>query len=277
MLPIPVAPLEEQNAVVDFLDRETAAIDAFIADQEVLVALLAERRAATISYAVTNGLVPTAPRKESGVDWLGSVPAHWTVNRFSRCVQINEGQVDPEKTPYVDMVLIAPNHVQSGTGVLVGRESAGAQGAVSGKYLARQGQVIYSKIRPALAKVVIAPSPCLCSADMYALDANPRALSNQFLKWILLSRAFTDYAIDQSARVAMPKLNHETLKAAPIWYPPLTEQRAIVDYLDRETSQIDGAIADAREAIALSKERRFALISAAVTGKIDVRDQRRAG
>ena len=107
---------------------------------------------------------------------------------------------------------------------------------------------------------------------MYALETESSALSNDYLRWVLLSQAFTDYAIDQSARVAMPKLNPDTLKAAPIWYPELDEQSAILDYLEHETAETDAAISDAREAISLSKERRAALISAAVTGKIDVRN-----
>lgn len=269
---VPLVPLEEQLAIADFVERETAEIDAFIADQEELIGLLTERRAATITHAVTKGLDPSAPMKDSGIEWLGEVPERWLVNRLSRCVRINEGQVDPERVPFADMILIAPNHVEAKTGRSGSFESAAAQGAESGKYLVRSGQVIYSKIRPGLAKVILAPFDCLCSADMYGLDArSDDELDNRFLRWLMLSQPFTDYAIDQSARVAMPKLNQETLGAAPVWYASIDEQRDIADYLDRETAELDATIADAREAIALSKERRAALISAAVTGKIDVR------
>ena len=273
-LPIPVPEVKVQRLVADFLDRETAEIDAFIADQDELIGLLAERRAATISHAVTKGLDPTVRMKESAVEWLGDVPEHWTVNRLSRCVRINEGQVDPEAEPFVDMILIAPNHIESRTGRTREFETAREQAAESGKYLVRRGQVIYSKIRPALAKVVVAPFDCLCSADMYGLSAtDSRSLSNQYLRWMLLSQSFTDYAIDQSARVAMPKLNQDTLGAAPVWYPSLQEQHAITAWITRETTELDATISDAEEAIALSRERRAALISAAVTGKIDVHER----
>ncbi|MFJ4172742.1 restriction endonuclease subunit S [Microbacterium sp. NPDC089696] len=269
---IALPPFSMQLQFADYLDRETAEIDTFIAEQEEFIGLLTERRAASITHAVTRGLDPSAPMKDSGVGWLGEVPEGWRVNRFSRCVRINEGQVDPERQPFSDMILIAPNHVEARTGRSGGFETAAAQGAESGKYLVRSGQVIYSKIRPGLAKVIIAPFDCLCSADMYGLDArHDEELTNEYLRWLMLSQPFIDYAIDQSARVAMPKLNQETLGAAPIWYPRIDEQRDIVDYLNHETAELDATIAEARESIALSKERRAALISAVVTGKIDVR------
>lgn len=268
---IPTPPPDEAKAISDYLDRETAEIDAFVADQEELIRLLHERRRATISRAVTKGLDADVPMKTSGNQWIDEVPADWTVNRFSRCVRVISGQVDPKSQRYIDMVLIAPNHVESGTGRLIELETAREQGADSGKYLVAKGQVVYSKIRPALAKAIIAPVSCLCSADMYGLDGNPGDLKNAFIRWYLLGQDFTNYAIDQSARVAMPKLNQDTLGAAPICYPSLDEQERICAFLEEETEQIDSAIQDAKRAIGLLIERRASLITAAVTGKIDVR------
>ena len=266
-------PYEEQVDIANFLDRETGEIDEFIRDQEELIQLLNEYRAATISQAVTKGLDPEVPMKSSGNQWIDEVPASWTVNRFSRCVRVVSGQVDPRSERFIDMVLIAPNHVEAGTGRLLEMETAREQGADSGKYLVAKGQVVYSKIRPALSKVIIAPVACLCSADMYALDGATRDLTNEFIHWYLLGRPFTNYAIDQSARVAMPKLNQDTLGAAPICYPSLEEQKRICAFLEQETGEIDSAIRDANKAIGLLIERRASLISAAVTGKIDVRER----
>jgi type I restriction enzyme S subunit len=271
-IPLAQPPLSEQRAISSYLDHETSEIDAFIGDQEELIELLKERRAATITQSVTKGLDEDAEMKDSGVEWLGKVPAHWTINKFGRCVRISSGQVDPRVEPFSSMVLIAPNHVESGTGKLLGLETAEEQGADSGKYEVAKGHLIYSKIRPNLMKVVTAPVDCLCSADMYGLNADPSQITNDFLKLLLLSRPFHDYAVDQSMRVAMPKLNHDTLKAVPLWFPSLEEQETIVKHVEYELDEIDAAIADAKEAIELSKERRAALISAAVTGKIDVRN-----
>ncbi|WP_428849515.1 restriction endonuclease subunit S [Rhodococcus sp. BGS-1C] len=210
-----------------------------------------------------------ADYRRSGVGYLGSVPVHWTVSRFSRHIRINGGQVDPRIEPFRSMPLIAPNHIEPETGKLTALESAEDQGADSGKYLVTQGQLIYSKIRPNLAKAITAPTDCLCSADMYGLSPNPTVLESDFALRVLLSRPFTDYAIDSSMRVAMPKVNHESLGAAPIWFPPLEEQRKIVDFIDRETDKIDALIAKQMQLITTLREDRAATITQAVTKGLD--------
>jgi type I restriction enzyme, S subunit len=258
------------NDIVRFLDRETAKIDALIAEQQRLIELLKEKRQAVISHAVTRGLDPDASMRPSGVEWLGHVPAHWEVKSFQRCVAIAEGQVDPEAAPYADLPLIAPNHIESGTGRLVEVTSAAEQGAESGKYLCERGDVIYSKIRPALRKACIAPAQSLCSADMYPLRGM-HGLLNAFLFWYLLSEPFSALAVLESERVAMPKINRESLKPVQLPVPPPAEQEQIVAYLCVETMKLDELSAEAEKAILLLQERRTALISAAVTGKIDVR------
>ena len=269
-LELPLPPIAEQAHIAAFLDRETAKIDALMAEQERLIELLKEKRQAVISHAVTKGLNPDAPMKDSGIEWLGEVPAHWEIRRFQRCVYVVEGQVDPEAAEYASLALIAPNHIESGTGRLLGLESAEVQAAESGKYPCRKGDVVYSKIRPALRKACIAPQDCLCSADMYPLRGFA-GLSNGFLLWSMLSEQFSSLAVVESQRVAMPKINRESLKAVPLLVPPASEQAAIVTRIERETAKLDALTAEARRAIDLLQERRTALISAAVTGQIDVR------
>ncbi|MBX7224281.1 MAG: restriction endonuclease subunit S [Blastocatellia bacterium] len=269
-LPVLMPSPEEQSKIAAFLDFETASLSALIAEQERLIELLKEKRQAVISHAVTKGLDPNVPMKDSGIEWLGEVPAHWEVLKFQRCVFVAEGQVNPEQSPYKEMILIAPNHIESNTGRIISLETAEEQGAESGKYLCKQGDVIYCKIRPALRKVCIAPQDSLCSADMYPLRPF-QGLNNGFLCWFLLSEQFSMQAILESDRVAMPKINRESLKELPITFPPFEEQTSITSFLNSETAKIDELITEAQRAIELLKERRSALISAAVTGQIDVR------
>ena len=208
---------------------------------------------------------PRYPKyKASGVEWLGDVPEHWGVMRFQRCVDVAEGQVDPEDAVFSRMSLIAPNHIESGTGRLLGLESATEQGAESGKYLCKAGDVVYSKIRPALRKVCIAPEDCLCSADMYPLRSHS-GLINPFLFWLILSEEFSALAVLESERVAMPKINRESLKAVVLAVPSSVEQTKIASFLDRETSKIDGLVGEQRRLMELLKEKRQAVISHAVT------------
>ncbi len=270
-LPALIPPEHEQTQIARFLDHETAHIDALIAEQQRLIELLKEKRQAVISHAVTKGLDPTVPMKDSGVEWLGAVPEHWRVMKFVRCVQIAEGQVDPKVSPYSEMALIAPNHVESGTGRLIAIETAEEQGAESGKYVCEAGNVIYSKIRPALRKVCLAPVDCLCSADMYPLDAT-NGLSNQYLLWVILSEPFSVLAVLESERVAMPKINREALNEVFLAVPPESEQDVIGQYVSETVARLDRLISEAVDSITYLDERRSALISAAVTGKIDVRN-----
>jgi type I restriction enzyme, S subunit len=267
---VPVPPKGEQVSILRFLDRETAKIDALIAEQQRLIELLQEKRQAVISHAVTKGLNPNAPMKDSGVEWLGEVPEHWMVASLRRYIRIAEGQVDPRLEPYSTMTLIAPNHIESGTGLLTSLETAGEQGAESGKYLCDLGDVIYSKIRPALRKACIAPEACLTSADMYPLKAMA-GMSNEFLLNFLLSPQFSALAIVESERVAMPKINRDALLAVSVAVPPLSEQHEICSHIKQLTIHIDQLTVQASSSIRVMNERRSALISAAVTGQIDVR------
>ncbi len=271
----PIPPLAEQLSIIDLLDRETTEIDGLVAKKERLIELLQEKRAALITRAVTKGLDPNVSMKDSGVEWLGEIPAHWEVKQFRHCCSISEGQIDPRSESFNDRVLIAPNHIESGTGRILFTETAEEQGAISGKYLVREGEIIYSKIRPALNKACVAGGDWLCSADMYPIRINEDLLSRFFLYYVL-SEPFVRLMVDESMRVAMPKINRDKLKSCPILLPPATEQKKITDFVDYEVRKIDSLITKIREGIEKLNEYRTALISATVTGKIDVREEFRS-
>lgn len=156
----------------------------------------------------------------SGVEWLGGVPEGWIVRRMKFVATVTEGLVDPSIEAEGDRPLIGPNHIQSGTGRILMLQSGSDQGAISGKYRVRPGQVIYSKIRPALNKVAIAEGDWLCSADMYPLTPSDDVAA-RFLMYWLLSAPFVRLAVDESMRVAMPKVNRDTLGSMWAVLPPL--------------------------------------------------------
>lgn len=270
VLPYPKE-VETQERIASYLDRETARIDALIAEKERMLALLEEKRTALISRVVTCGLDSDVPFKPSGQEWLNEIPAHWPTTKLSWDVFISEGQVDPEDGRFSEMILIAPNHIESRTGQVMYMETSADQGAISGKYLCKKGDVLYSKIRPALRKVALADEDCLCSADMYALRPSERLLP-QYLQYFLLSEDFSTWAELESARVAMPKINRETLSAIRIPVPPLQEQEHIVAEIRNGTERIDLQRKAIRRSIDLLKERRAALITAAGTGKLPLEE-----
>jgi len=269
-LPVPLPSVDDQLAVLDALEKSKSQVELIVAAKQRAIDLLAEKRKAIIATAVTRGLDPKVKLRDSGVPWLGEIPAHWQLLKFAWCVTIAEGQVDPEDDKFSAWPLIAPNHVESGTGRLLGLESAADQGAISGKYECRPGDVIYSKIRPALRKATIAPKACLCSADMYPMRVVRERLTPEYLLHYLLTDAFSVWALLESNRVAMPKINRESFIELRMPVPPLDEQRTIVEHITRETAKLDAVRAATERTIALLKERRSALIAAAVTGQLDV-------
>jgi type I restriction enzyme, S subunit len=177
--------------------------------------------------------------------WFGSVPSDWNVDRFKRIATIRNGQVDPEDDRYKDLPLFAPNHIESGTGRLLEVESADAQGAESGKFLVEPGEVVYSKIRPELRKVIVAPFKGLCSADMYPVRP-AHGIEPRFLYYEMLSESFSQYTLLESVRVAMPKINRKTLGECIFVYPDRMQQARICEYLDSSCAAIDAAVASKR-------------------------------
>lgn len=271
-IPVLVPPPEEQSAIVCFLNYATHRLDKAIRAKRKTIALLNEQKQVIIHRAVTRGLNPDVPLKDSGIPWLGQIPAHWELRRFKFLASINNGQVDPKKATFKNLPLIAPNHIKSGTGVLLFQQTADEQGADSGKFLVRPGQVIYSKIRPNLRKATIAPVECLCSADMYPITVKTDLLSAEYLLVLLLSQPFTKFAVDCSMRVAMPKINREALANCLLWLPLLDEQSKILEFIKRESAPFESANLRLEREIELLREYRTRLIADVVTGKLDVRE-----
>ena len=270
-------PYPEQAAIVRFLDHADRRIRRYIRAKQKLIALLEEQKQALIHQAVTGQIdvrtgQPYPAYRPSGVEWLGDVPEHWMLKRFKFLAQVTSGQVDPRRPEYRGKILVAPNHIRSSTGEIVHLETAEDQGADSGKYEVRRGQVIYSKIRPNLRKAAIAPLDCLCSADMYPITVREAELWPAYLLLLLLSPPFTKYAIDCSLRVAMPKVNRDALGGCWIWYPSLKEQDSLLEFTKSVGGPSDLAVAQAAREVSLLREYRTSLIADVVTGKLDVRE-----
>ncbi|MEI8375293.1 MAG: restriction endonuclease subunit S [Planctomycetota bacterium] len=271
-IPILIPPREQQCLIVRFIDHLDRRVRRYVHAKRRLVSLLNEQKQAIINRAITRGLDPNVRLKPSGVEWLGEVPEHWSLKRFKFVTRITSGQVDPREIENRNQILIAPNHIESGSGRITQEETAAIQGADSGKYQVRLGQIIYSKIRPNLRKAAIARTDCLCSADMYPIWPKESELRPKYLLMLLLSEPFTKYAVDCSMRVAMPKINRQALGECWLWYPRLSEQDAILAYLSQNLALPDAVATTARRELELVREYRTRLIADVVTGKLDVRE-----
>lgn len=277
--------LYEQKKIANFLDKKISQFDYIISKKEGLIEKLEEAKKSLISEVVTGkmkviknddgyDLVKRSndEMKDSGVEWLGEIPKDWEVKKFSHIIKISNGQVNPKIEPYSNMILIAPNHIRSNMGKIIALETANSQGADSGKYFCNKGDIIYSKIRPNLCKVCIAPLDCLCSADMYPMKTDSKLLNQEYLLWILLSDNFTKYVVLDSDRVAMPKVNRESLSKFKIPVPTLQEQNLLNTVLKDKDKNIDCLISKIKLQIEKLKEAKQSLISEAVTGKIEIMD-----
>lgn len=166
------------------------------------------------------------------------LPNGWKKVGLFDVVSIESMLVDPKKEPYSEMNLIAPDHIQSETGVVLALVPTKEQHAISGKYLVKEGDVIYSKIRPYLKKACRATEECLCSADMYPFTVSDQ-MDASYLLHMLLSETFTKYANTCSARTGIPKINREDLALFQFYLPPIEEQKKIAATLSVWDSAVE--------------------------------------
>jgi type I restriction enzyme S subunit len=267
-------PPAEQRAIAAFLDRECGKIDALVAEQERLIALLKEKRQAVISHAVTKGLDPTAPMKDSGVPWLGQVPAHREVKRLKRGARIVYGlgqppEYQPEGTPFVRATNVKQGFLSTDSLTFVDPTHLPAHRITR----LEVGDIVVVRscaYTGDSAIVTVEWGGAISGFDM-VVQVQPPA-SPAFVAAALLSRYVLEGQIRLlRLRAAQPHLNAEELGDIVLAVPPIDEQEAVAAIIGSQCGRLDTLITEAERAIALLKERRAALISAAVTGKIDVR------
>ena len=279
--PVSLPSRSDQIEIAAFLDRETARIDALIAEQETLLALLAEKRQATISHAVTRGLDPNVPMKDSGIAWLGEVPAHWHVHALRR--EIHGGLSNG----------IFKKKEEFGAGVLlvnvfdIYRQDFKIDCARLDRvrctteeiqtYRLQQGDLLFvrSSLKQEGIGVVAVAGSCNepLVYECHLIRARPKmaSLNGRYASYLFNSTPYRQHLIRSAKVTTMTTIDQEAIQATPVLVPPLADQLSIVAHIDREVGKIDSVETLSRQSVRLLKERRSALISAAVTGQIDVR------
>lgn len=273
---IPFPEIEKQKKIADFLVGETAEIDAFIADQERLIELLEERRTATITHAVTKGLDPNAPMKDSGVEWIGRVPESWSIKKIKWLSRVNRGA---SPRPIDDPKYFSEDGIWSWVRISDVTASDGRLRETTQK-LSSLGASKSVKLNPGALFVSIAATvgkPCITEIQACIHDGFVYFPDLSQLLSLFLYRVFEGGQCYKGLGKlgTQLNLNTETIGSIKIPVPREDEILEILSMIDKEISVIDAAVSDAREAIGLSRERRGALISAAVTGQIDVTQQAR--
>lgn len=247
---VPVINRKHQTAIATFLDQKTVKIDELIKKNEKLIDLLKEYRQALISHTVTKGLDPNAKMKDSGIEWIGKIPEGWEIKRLKWIARLEYGSSLSEEAredgsiPVFGSNGIVGEHSKSITGkpaIIIGRK---------GSY----GKVSYSEV------------PCFPIDTTYYIDSSLTKENIRWLYYLLSSINLDEVTFD----TGVPGLSREFAYSKIIPLPTFPEQTTIANYLDHQTARIDEAIHKIQSQIATLKEYRTALISAAVTGKIDV-------
>ncbi|KWH08237.1 hypothetical protein WT59_22175 [Burkholderia territorii] len=272
-----VPSISEQRAIATFLNHETSKIDALIAEQEKLLVLLAEKRQATISRAVSRGLDPDAPMKDSGVTWLGEVPGHWRVSPLKYLVSLRSGGTPSKENldfwdgdvPWAsakdlksERLADTIDHITS-----FAVESGNATLVPPGTVLVVVRGMILARIFPVVETVV----PMAINQDLKGVIPL-EGLNGKFLAWLLRGSADESLRRLDEAGHGTKALRMDAWTSMQLPVPPVVEQSEIAAFLERETGKLDALKAEAESAIDLLRERRSALIAATVTGKIDVRN-----
>ncbi|MDX1346978.1 MAG: restriction endonuclease subunit S [Thiomicrorhabdus chilensis] len=272
----------EQKSIAHFLDQETGKMDLLIEKQQAMIALLKEKRQAVISHAVTKGLNPNSPLKDSGIKWLGQIPEHWELSnlryifKFGKGLTITKVNLQDEGIPCVSY-----GEVHSKFGFEVSTEKHHLK-CVSRDFLdtskfalLKQGDFVFadtSEDFEGAGNFTHVSSSSLIFAGYHTIIAKQIYEHNyRFLAYVMDSTVFRTQIQLAVKGVKVFSITQAILRAATIWLPEVEEQEEIASYLDSQTQKIDTLIEKSQQAIALLKERKTALISAAVTGKIDVR------
>ena len=272
-------PLQEQQTIANYLDSATAKIDTLIEKQTKLIALLKEKRQAVISTAVTRGLDNTVAMKDSGVEWLGEIPEHWTrtplryIGRLQNGIS-KGGDYFGSGYPFVNYGDIYKN------ATLPQQVSGLAKSTKEDQhiYSVKTGDVFFTRTSETIDDIGMA-STCIKTIEKGTFSGFTirfrqlaQTLNEHFSKYYFRTGHSQAFFEEQLNLVTRASLGQDILKQLPVLLPPLKEQQVIADYLDDKTSKIDILINKATKAIELLKERKIALISAVVTGKIDVKE-----
>lgn len=276
---ISIPSTQEQITIANFLDNATCKIDTLIQKQQNLISLLKEKRQALISHTVTKGLNPHVKMKDSGVEWLGEVPAHWKVVPLRHLGKLQNGISKSGEYFGSGFPFISYGDIYKNASLpLYANGLAESSEEDRLLYSVQKGDVFFTRTSETMNDIGIA-STCLQSIENAIFSGftirfrqSDQKLNEHFSKYYFRMGHLQTFFEKQINLVTRASLGQDILKQLPVCLPPLQEQQSIANYLGNVTCKIDTLIAKAQKAIELLKERRTALISSVVTGKIDVRE-----
>lgn len=253
---------KEQITIVDFLDKKTTQIDQAISIKQKQIELLKERQQIIIQQAVTKGLDPNVPMKDSGIEWIGMIPKHWEIKKLKYVLQLtNKKQLSLNS----ELLYIGMENIESGTGEFIETNSE-TEGLAN--YF-EANQLLFGKLRPYLAKVYKTRTIGLCSTEFLVYKC-PDNLCIDFYHCFLISPEFIKVINASTYGSKMPRANSDFIGNQMILVPPLKEQIEINQYVNKNKNNIKQLIIIYQQQIEKLKEYKTTLIDSAVTGKIKI-------
>ncbi|MDK2934726.1 MAG: type restriction enzyme subunit [Clostridiales bacterium] len=238
-----------------------------IADKEKLIELLQEKRQAIISEVVTKGFNPNVKMKDSGVEWIGEIPEHWELQKIKYVANIRNVKASELDN---DKVYIGLENIESKTGKLLIGDIDEQQNIEGTSNIFEVNDVLFGKLRPYLAKCIIANFSGRCTSELLVLRCSQ--VLPKYMFFLMLSEKFIDVVNSSTYGAKMPRANWDFIGNLKIPLPNKEEQKKIIEFLSKKSNEIDDLVSKIKEQIQKLKEYRQSLISEAVTGKIDVRD-----
>jgi len=271
-LPIIDIPLSEQQKIAQFLDDKTAKIDQAVDLAEKQIALLKEHKQILIQNAVTRGLNPDAPLKDSGVEWIGQVPEHWEVKKLKFVSKINQHTLPENTNGSLSIKYVDIGSVSFENGIEKVENFSFKNAPSRARRLANRGDIVVSTVRTYLKAITMVKEEhqdCIFSTGFAVITSN-KCLEDNFFELYAKSDAFTEQVSVFSKGMSYPAINSTDLSNLWITVPPISEQQKIADYLEIQVSKINQAIALKTAHIEKLKEYKSVLINDVVTGKVQV-------
>ena len=254
-----VPPIIEQQKIAEFLDRKCGEIDEMVALQEQIIEELKAYKQSVITEAVTKGLNPDAPMRDSGIEWIGQIPEHWEVKRLKFIAERHNQKVSDEVLPYIGL-----ENVESFSERFIETEN---EYDITQAQVCAVGDVIFGKLRPYLGKAMVIKKEHCCSSEFLVLSGSG---APSYLRYLMLSDWFVEIVNASTYGTKMPRANADYIMNMQVVCPSIEERKAIADYLDEKCADIDSLIQTKLSKIDSLKEYKKSIIYEYVTGKREV-------
>lgn len=268
---LPFPPIPEQEKIVSYLDSKTSKIDAYVTEKERELQLLNELKDSEIANVVTKGLNPDVKMKDSGISWIGMIPEHWNLKRLKYVTSCNDENLTENHNPFETIEYVEIGDVSESEGIINSTKYLFKDSPSRARRITRKNDIIISTVRTYLKAIAQIERDGLIVSTGFAV-LRPLTIDPLFLAYFTKCNGFTDEVLRYSIGISYPAITTSDLLRIKVTVPPISEQRAIVSYIEAKCAKINSLISDIEAEIEYLKEYKQRLIADCVTGQINVQN-----